>query len=117
MKCLEQDSSTYDIGIDSNGQLAFVDGRQAYANMIVDALRTIKGEYIFDTEIGVPWFSTLLGHGHANIEWQNLVRERILKFNFVQSIVDFEYRYDPKTKTMDYTCTILTDEGIVEVTP
>lgn len=117
MKCLKQIGADNDICIGQDGQLAFVDGKEAYAQIVSDALRTIKGEYIFDVDLGIPWFRTLLGHGSANIEWQNLVRERILEFDFVESILDFDYKYDHVAKEMDYTCTILTDSGIITVTP
>lgn len=115
MTTFAQSGDTYDLMLDSDGQLATVSGKEAYANLVSDALRTIRGEYPYDVELGVPYFQTCLGKNFSVVEWISEVQERTLAFPFVKSISSFDYSYDAMTKTMSYRMSIITDLGPLEI--
>lgn len=115
MKTFGQSPDNYDIVLDRSGQIAVVEGKAAYALMIEDAVRTIQGEYPFDTDLGVPYFSTVLGRSNGVEEWIAALQSRVLDFDFVSSIVSFDYSYIASEKTIRYNMTVLTDLGTVEI--
>ena len=106
----------YDIFIDEDThQIAMSSDKQAYANLISDAIRTVRGELQLDTERGIPYFSTVFDKANKVQIWKHYVEKRITDFDFVVSIVAFEYEIDYQTKTIAYTMTIDTDLGEVTV--
>lgn len=115
MKTFGQSSDNYDLVLDKDGQLAVVEGKEAYALIIEDAVRTIQGEYVFDTNLGIPYFATVLGRRYGIDEWIAALQSRVLDFEFVSSIVSFDYSYIASTKTIQYNMIVLTDLGTVEI--
>lgn len=115
MTTLYQNPDTYDIEVGKDGQLKTVSGKDAYALIISDALRTIQGEYIFDINLGIPYLQTVLGQKYGADEWIAYVQSRVLEFDFVNSITSFSYRYDNATKSILYDMTVLTDLGTLEI--
>lgn len=53
------DPVTGDLRFD-RGQLVILEGSEAVAQRIKVHLRTLLGEWVFDTSIGVPWFQQIL---------------------------------------------------------
>ena len=94
--------------------LSFNDGKQAYADIIGDAIRTVRGELQLDTERGVPYFETVFKSVNGIDIWKNDVRKRVLKFPFVKSIDSFDVSY--ANKKLEYTMRLTTDTGDVTVT-
>lgn len=108
---------------DSNGNLIvdlvthdirIVDGVEAYAVVIGDAIRTCRGELQLDIERGVPYFETVFKSVNGIDIWKNDVRKRILEFPFVKSIDSFEVSY--ANRKLEYTMRITTNAGDVTVT-
>lgn len=115
MTTFAQSGDTYDILLGADGQIATVSGKDAYANLVSDALRTIRGEYPYDVELGVPYFQNCLGKSFTIEEWISDVQERAMAFSFVKSISAFSYSYDARTKTVSYEMTLITDLGPLEI--
>ena len=94
--------------------LSFNDGKQAYADIIGDAIRTVRGELQLDTERGVPYFETVFKSANGIDIWKNDVRKRVLEFPFVKSIDSFDVSY--ANRKLEYTMHLTTDAGDVTVT-
>ena len=91
-----------------------VDGVEAYAVIIGDAIRTVRGELQLDTERGVPYFETVFKSVNGIDIWKNDVRKRVLEFPFVKSIDSFDVSY--ANRKLEYTMRLTTDAGDVTVT-
>ena len=91
-----------------------VDGVEAYAVIIGDAIRTVRGELQLDTERGVPDFETVFKSVNGIDIWKNDVRKRVLEFPFVKSIDSFDVSY--AYRKLEYTMRLTTDSGDVTVT-
>ena len=91
-----------------------VDGVEAYAVVISDAIRTVRGELQLDTERGVPYFETVFKSVNGIDIWKNDVRKRVLEFPFVKSIDSFDVSY--ANRKLEYTMRLTTDAGDVTVT-
>ena len=91
-----------------------VDGVEAYAVIIGDAIRTVRGELQLDTERGVPYFETVFKSVNGIDIWKNDVRKRMLEFPFVESIDSFDVSY--ANRKLEYTMHLTTDAGDVTVT-
>ena len=91
-----------------------VDGVEAYAVVIGDAIRTVRGELQLDTERGVPYFETVFKSVNGIDIWKNDVRKRVLEVPFVTSIDSFDVSY--ANRKLEYTMRLTTDAGDVTVT-
>lgn len=61
MKSLLLDVPTWDLKLDSSGNIAAASGAYAVAQDVACALRLFAGELWYDTAQGVPYFETILG--------------------------------------------------------
>lgn len=73
MKSLLLDRDAWDLVLDSSGNIAACSEPYSMAQDVATACRTFKGELIYDSKDGVPYFSDILG------QWPplSLVRERL----------------------------------------
>lgn len=55
------DPQTWDLAIDADGNIATASGAYRLAQDCASAIRTFAGEVWYDTTIGVPYFSQILG--------------------------------------------------------
>lgn len=55
------DPETWNLVLDANGALKMTENPYAVAQDVACACKTILGECIFDTTIGIPYFSKILG--------------------------------------------------------
>lgn len=115
MIAFSQNFPGYDIGIDANGMLAFVSGKDAHANVIANAVRTLIGELQLDVEAGIPWMDSVFNEIGDTSLWEHRVREAIESFDFVVSIDEFTADYNYSSKTLKYHIVVTTSEGTVEV--
>ena len=60
-RSLYLDPDTWDLELDANGSLRTVTNPYAIAQDVACACKTILGECIFDTTIGIPYFEQVLG--------------------------------------------------------
>lgn len=54
-------NGSWDLELDATGDMIATD--QYLAQDVASACRTFKGEYIFDTDYGIPYFQDVLGKG------------------------------------------------------
>ena len=94
--------------------LSFDTGKQAYADIIGDTIRTVSGELQLDVNRGVPYFETVFKSANGIDIWKNDVRKRVLEFPFVKSIDSFDVSY--ANRKLEYTMRLTTDAGDVTVT-
>ena len=94
--------------------LSFNTGKQAYADIIGDTIRTVSGELQLDVNRGVPYFETVFKSVNGIDIWKNDVRKRVLEFPFVKSIDSFDVSY--ANRKLEYTMRLTTDAGDVTVT-
>ena len=114
MKTFAKDSDGNVIVDPVTHDIRTVDGVKAYAVVIGNAIRTVRGELQLDTERGVPYFETVFKSVNGIDIWKNDVRKRVLEFPFVKSIDSFDVSY--ANRKLEYTMRLTTDAGDVTVT-
>ena len=107
-------NSTNDIFAHS-GDFAIVSGKEAYANIIADVVRTYKGELHLDTGTGVPYFETVFDSANGIDIWKSEVRKRVLALSFVRSIDSFSASWKTENHILSYSMTVSTDTGTVAI--
>ena len=95
--------------------LSFNTGKQAYADIIGDTIRTVSGELQLDVNRGVPYFETVFKSVNGIDIWKDDVRKIMNGLSFVKSIVSFDVSWDPVSRKLNYEMVVETDEGEVTV--
>lgn len=118
MKALAQKGSSetghvYDIYLTDAGDFAFRSDREAYGNIIADAIRTLEGELQLNVEGGIPYQRTIWKSVSELNIWEIYVRDAVNALSFVSGIDDFIVNVDGSH--LDYTLVVSTDAGAVEV--
>lgn len=98
-----------------SGQIAMVDGMFAQAQIIKAAILTVKGELQYDTERGIPYFDTVFKSPNNVYLWRAYVLKRVRQFDWVQDITSFEQEIDYTNHTINYTMTLVTNDGVVTI--
>lgn len=62
MQTLLLDDENWDLSIDASGNIAVAPDPLSMAQDAASAIRTFAGEVYFDTTIGIPYFSQILGY-------------------------------------------------------
>lgn len=102
-----------DLYIDSNGRLAMVHGKDAYAQIINAKMRTVLGEMQLAMQNGIPYFQTVFSDKSMLPIWQDEVEKMLRSIPFVKNISSFDCNYD--NDVLKYTAEIETDSGMVEI--
>ena len=55
------DTKTWDLCVDTSGNIAVASGTYALSQDASSAVRLFQGEWVFDTTIGIPYFQQVLG--------------------------------------------------------
>ena len=95
--------------------LSFNTGKQAYADIIGDTIRTVRGELQLDVNRGVPYFETVFKSVNGIDIWKNDVRKIVNGLSFVKSIVSFDVSWNPISRKLNYEMVVETDDGEVTV--
>lgn len=104
-----------ELHLDSNGQIATIEGKDAYAQAITEAIRTIKGEVQSDTSLGVPYFLTIFDDSRNVNLWKSEVIRCIKQFDFVVAISDFIVNVSYSRKSVTYSLVVSTDLGNISI--
>lgn len=56
------DGTTWDLGVDSSGNIALASSSLSLAQDAANAIRLFQGELYYDTSKGVPYWRDILGH-------------------------------------------------------
>ena len=108
-------NKNYDINLDQFGQIAIVSDTDSVKQNVITALKLIKGEYIFNVLIGIPYFD-FLGQSKANNEiFQEYVNQTVLAVIGVQQVISSTYTYDKNTRTYNYFLTVQINGENVDV--
>lgn len=62
MKTLLLDTVTWDLVLDTSGNIALASEPYSQAQDAASAIRTFRGEVYYNTKIGVPYWPSILGH-------------------------------------------------------
>ena len=112
IKTLDEGGAINDIRIDpATGDLAFVKGKDAYAVIIADAVRTVEGELQYNTGYGIPYFSTVFASVGLRGIWRSRISEMVHSMPFVKSIGRLDVSFDTITKKLSYSLEVATDDG------
>lgn len=112
IKTFDESGAINDIRIDqATGDLAFAKGKDAYAVIIADAIRTVEGELQYNTGYGIPYFSTVFASIGLRGIWRSRVSEMVHAMPFVKSIGRLDVNFDPVAKKLSYSLEVATDDG------
>ena len=103
------------VGSVTKRYLSFNTGKQAYADIIGDTIRTVSGELQLDVNRGVPYFETVFKSVNGIDIWKDDVRKIVNGLSFVKSIVSFDVSWNPVSRKLNYEMVVETDEGEVTV--
>ena len=110
---LEDSNGDYTLGRGDSGWLS---GSAAVAQAIVTNLKLLLGEWWEDVNNGLPLWQSILGQPGSEVNKlsiDNIIRERILETNLngtklVDSLDDYEGKYDPSTRSYSFTAIVTT---------
>jgi len=98
-----------------NGAFRMAYGKDCYLVQIHTALKTLLGEIILNPGEGLDYFGTAFNvNAQVGVAvWAQRLRDRVLKFPFVQKIKKFEYGMDDARHRLEYELVVETDDGTV----
>ena len=112
VKTLARDENC-DLYVGTDGQLAIVDGKEAYAQIINAKMRTTLGEMQLAMQKGVPYFETVFADPSMVPVWQESVIQMLESLAFVIEVSSFIC--ETKGNMLEYTSEIKTDKGMVTI--
>lgn len=127
MKAFRQKNGNNDIYLDETAtvvrqgievpvmEISMATDKNAYAYIIGDAIRTIRGELQLDTENGIPYFATVFDRSDKLSIWKHYVEKKILGFDFVTGISTFDAEVSGNGHTLKYNMIVNTIDGEVNI--
>lgn len=94
-----------------NNDLAITNDKQSLAQKIKVALKTIEGEYFYNSSIGVPYFSEILGQNNAIDTIRAIMIDYISKIEGVKELTDFNLSLDSRTRVLNMKFTVTDEEN------
>lgn len=113
MKVLGLKNNELHLGED--GQIAVFTEKDAYAQTVTNAIRTVFGEVPSNTSLGIPYFDTVFLSHDKILLWKAQVEKRIQEFDFVDAVSEFNATVDYGTRVLTYSLVVTTDEGNVRI--
>lgn len=65
MQTLLLSTADWDLSVDANSNIAVADPNYSLAQDAASAIKTFLGELYYDTTVGVPWLTQILGQGSS----------------------------------------------------
>lgn len=81
------DTEAWDITLDDNGNLAVTDNPYAVAQDVACACSTFQGECWYDSSLGIPYYSRILGHWPGTQLINVKMQQEAMKLPYVTSAV------------------------------
>lgn len=81
-----------------DGDLVLISGADAIRQELSIRLKTFKGEWFRNPEVGMPYFQRILGKNPRASSINGIFREAILSTPGVTGIEDFNAVYNPQTR-------------------
>lgn len=104
---------TNDIFLDASGNLAMAEDKPAIANIVLNVVRTNRGELQYNKSAGIPYFDVLFVANPNLRIWADFLRKETLRVPGTISITDFTYKVTNEVLT--YSMTVETNIGDVVV--
>ena len=113
------DSVVKDLALDSNGDLYFsptgdVVVTDSLRQAIQIKLRWALGEWVYNTELGIPYFEKILVKKPNTQEIANIVRSALMEFSEVKSVESCDVHFDSNERKCTIKFTVKTDSEILE---
>ncbi|HJR11536.1 MAG TPA: hypothetical protein VJ823_09000 [Rhodanobacteraceae bacterium] len=86
MQTLPLDTTSWDLELDSNGNLTLTDPDYSIAQDVASAIRTFQGECWYGVTLGLPYFQSLLGKLPPRSYITNLLEQAALTVAGVVSV-------------------------------
>lgn len=109
------ETHTITVGGVTKRYLSFNTGKQSYANIIGDTIRTVLGELQLDVNRGVPYFETVFKSLNGKDIWKASVRKIVNDLPFVKSVESFDVSWNSPKRELNYKMVVKTDDGEVTV--
>lgn len=97
----------------AGGVLQLVSGQDAVRQAAECRLRTFRGEWFLDANLGVPWVERVLGRKASVAPVRAIVREELLAIPGVSGVRALNVRFDRSTRTMAIDFVLQTAAGDV----
>jgi hypothetical protein len=98
-----------------NGLADFLVDQYAVAQIIVQRLRLLRGEWFENTNLGLPLFQRILGVPNTSVAIALIYREQILAVPYVTEITSFQVTFAPTGRTFTFTASVETAFGPITV--
>lgn len=87
MHTIYLDPETWDLVLDTNGNIAYAKDPYSKAQDVASAVRLFKGELYYDTTKGIPYFDDVLGQRTSFALYQKHLQDAALTVSGVKSAV------------------------------
>lgn len=98
-KTMQLDVSTWDLTLDGSGNIAIADESYSVAQDVASACLVFSGECYYDTTLGIPWKTDVLGKRPTPSFIQQKLRSEALKLPVVTQAVTSVF-FDKNTRSM-----------------
>lgn len=100
-----------------NGQADFLTDIDAVAQIITTTLKLFLGEWWENVLLGTPMFQSILGVGGASntAAISAILQSRISSCPYVTDISSLVCTYNPANRGLNFSCTVLTAFGTLQV--
>lgn len=101
------------------GQNNFLTDREAVAQIILQRLKLLRGEWFENPGLGVPYFEKILGAPGSGTVYLNqsalILQQIILQTPYVTGISKLSATYSPSTRSLLFSCTVQTRFGAISL--
>lgn len=106
-------NSDNDIYMDNFYNIAFSEDKKALSNVVLNAVRTNRGELQYDLSAGIPYFDTLFSNPPNVPMWESFLKQVTLSIPGIDSVESFSYKVTDHV--FRYAMTLTTNLGEVTV--
>jgi len=112
--CVECGDGALDLYLDGSGNLAIATGEQAAMQVCANFVRAARGEMMYKSRKGMPFFQTVFGANANLTQFEAAFRRRMKEVPFANARVR-EFEASVKDNTISYNAVIETDYGEVRL--
>ena len=99
--------------LDATGQLVLVENQEETEQFLEQKLRTFRGEWFLNVNIGIPYFDEILVKRPNPTIIEALLTDEILATPGILEILEFELDLDKATRELTLNLKALGQEGII----
>lgn len=99
--------------LDASGQLLLVENQEETEQFLEQKLRTFRGEWFLNTNLGLPYFDDILVKRPNPTLIEALLTDEILSTPGVLEILEFSLDLDKATRELSLDLKALGQEGII----